>query len=332
MRRGATFILAAATAVVAACGAGPRPQPAPAPPPPADAAPAVAPVPARVAPPLPDGAITEDELMADVAWLCDPARAGRGSFDDGGRVTADWIADRFEALGLRVSRQSIPGGADNVFGVLPGGAEKGDRAVVIAAHYDHLGVGLDGVMRPGADDNASGTAALLAVARALQGYRGGHTVVFVAFGAEELGLLGSAAYMRDPPWPLERTVAMLNFDMIGRNFFELVGGKPDAVAVIGLEASARVSDAVVAAAEAEGLELFVVSAALIHTLRMDARTDDWWFRERGVPTAHFSTGMHHDYHQPSDTPDKLRPRQIRLIARTAARALIDLADLSPPPS
>ena len=98
------------------------------------------------------------------------------------------------------------------------------QSVIVGAHYDHLGLGgfsaLDpdsiGLVHNGADDNASGAAALLHVARRLRGDPPARTVVFIAFGGEELGLLGSSSYVRNPVYPLTQAFAMVNMDMIGR--------------------------------------------------------------------------------------------------------------------
>src|SRR2546427_12178155 len=107
--------------------------------------------------------------------------------------------------------------AVNVVGILPGhDPALADEAVVIGAHFDHLGR-VDGDVYPGADDNASGTAVVLGLARAFAASGGtARTLVFALFGAEELGLIGSRHYVGHPVVPLAQTVAMVNFDMVGR--------------------------------------------------------------------------------------------------------------------
>ena len=129
-------------------------------------------------------------------------------------------------VGLQISLVREHGRTDNVIGILPGrDARLLEEAVVIGAHYDHLGRGGEGSLAPddagavhhGADDNASGVAALLGLARAFTEAGGApRTLVFVAFSGEEMGLLGSAHYVRKPAHPLARTVLMLNLDMVGR--------------------------------------------------------------------------------------------------------------------
>ena len=259
--------------------------------------------------------------MADVQRLCAPDLAGRGSFQPGGARAADFMAEQLGAAGLEVIRQPIPGGAENVFGLARGGPS----AVLVSAHHDHLGVDGRGRVFLGADDNASGAAVLLALARDAAGKRYRHTIVFAAFGAEEAGLIGSGAYVARPLWPLDRTVAVLNFDMVGRNFFEWGSGRSGAAAIVGLEGRADLLAAARLATGPAGLELLPVPAALVELFGFEDRTDEWWFRRRGVVSIHISTSLHEDYHQPTDTPDRLAPAQLERVARAAAGLLDHLA-------
>jgi len=298
---------------VAACGGTPAPAPqsARAPAPPVRAA-------------APWESITSERMMADVRWLCAPERKGRGYYQDGGRAASDWVARQFDEAGLEVTRQALNNGADNVIGIRRGD----DMAVIVTAHYDHLGEDEAGTVFPGADDNASGVAAMLAIMRSTADLDGGHTVIFIAFGAEEDGLIGSNIYVHDPIWPLARTLVMINFDMVGRNLFELLGdGRPSSVGVVGLEASELHREVTERAAKAEAMALLSGSAKLVARFGFDGRTDDWWFRQEGVKTIHFSTGLHRDYHKATDTPDRLRPAQMQRIARVATRIVVELAEL-----
>ena len=202
--------------------------------------------------------------------------------------------------------------AQNVVGVLPGvdPARAGD-AVVLGAHWDHLGR-VGGVVHPGADDNASGTALVVGLARAFAATGGAdRTLVFVLFGAEELGLLGSAHYVRQPVVPLAQTVAMLNFDMVGRL-------RRDRLFVSGGDS-------------ASGLRALVTEAARGTGVTLDVRGSPWMpsdqtrFYGAGVPVLSFFTGAHDDYHRPSDTPDRLDPDGMARVAAVAARAVERLA-------
>jgi hypothetical protein len=273
-------------------------------------------------PPPAEDPLAASALLADVHWLCDPARAGRGSYQPGAVAAADYMARAFEEAGLEVVRQPIvDGGIDNVIGIKRAGPD----AVLVSAHYDHLGVDASGRVFPGADDNASGAAVLLGLARtaATRSYR--RTLLFAAFGAEELGLVGSGVYVAKPVWPLERTSAVLNFDMVGRNFFEWGARREATAAIVGLERHPKLLAAARRAAGEAGLDLVAVPAHLVELFGFEDRTDEWWFRRRGMLAIHMSTSLHDDYHEPSDTPDRLVPAQLERVARTSAGLLDVLA-------
>lgn len=183
----------------------------------------------------------------------------------------------------------------NVVGVLPGDSEE---AVVIGAHYDHLGLGDDsslaeqhlGQIHNGADDNASGVAGMLVLARDFSAARPGRTLVFAAFAAEELGLLGSRHYVQHPSRPLEHTVAMVNLDMIGRSDGDvLIGG-------VGTAEEFR-----------DLLHEVEVKSPLTFKYASTPRgsSDHLSFATAGVPVLFFFTGLHPDYHKPSDDWEKI---------------------------
>jgi hypothetical protein len=222
----------------------------------------------------------------------------------------------------RVSLVRAHGMTANVVGILPGTDPRlRDQAIVVGAHYDHLGLGGEtsmapaqvGTVHPGADDNASGTAGVLALARTFAAAGGTRrTLVFAAFGAEEMGLLGSTTYAAHPPVPLDRTVAMLNFDMIGR----LREGK---VYVSGVDTGEGL-EGILRGANAE------VGLSLI--LRGDGYdpSDHTAFLARERPVLFFFTGAHGDYHRPSDTVDKINAAGMRQVLLLARRVVGDLAN------
>ncbi len=272
---------------------------------------------------------------ATVRYLADDALEGRLAGSPGARCAALYVADRFRAAGLEPGASGsylqavplvsavdphAPGGTGvNVIGVLPGSdAALAGQAVAIGAHFDHLGRGPFGSLSPerageihnGADDNASGVAALVLVAHRLAaGTRPRRTVVFVAFTGEELGLLGSSFYVRHPAVPLDSTVAMLNMDMVGR-----LGH--DQLIVYGLGTSPQWSDLVADADRSAGLELAYQQAGF-------GPSDHTSFYGRGVPVLHFFTNLHADYHRPSDDWQKIDfpgiTRVAGLVAGIAAR-------------
>jgi membrane-associated protease RseP (regulator of RpoE activity) len=178
---------------------------------------------------------------------------------------------------------------------------------------------------PGADDNASGTAVVLGLARAVAAAGGlPRTLVFALFSGEEVGLLGAGHYVQHPAIPLEHTVAMLNFDMVGRM-------REDRVTVLGVESGSGLRAAVSRAAAAEGLAPELRDSPF-------GPSDHVRFYGRGVPVLFFHTGHHADYHRPSDTADRINAAGMARVAAVAARVLVDLAgaprpayvSLSPP--
>jgi len=215
----------------------------------------------------------------------------------------------------------------NVVGVVPGAdpAVAGE-CVVVGAHHDHLGLGGEtslspekvGTVHPGADDNASGTAALLEIARAFAaGPRPRRTVVLVAFGAEELGLLGSARFVKGPPagCPVDRMTLMVNLDMVGRP----QGGK---VYVEGASTGKGLREEVAAeAARAPAIPLQLAFGGDGY-----GPSDQTSFYAAGVPVLFFFTGAHADYHRPTDTADKIDAAGLVEVARLAYRAAREAAD------
>jgi hypothetical protein len=202
----------------------------------------------------------------------------------------------------RVSKIRRP--VRNVIGVLTGhDPARAGEAVVIGAHYDHLGRSVRHSLSPetaagqihhGADDNASGTAAVIEMAGAAAANRAAfpRTVIFATFAGEELGLLGSAYYVNHPTVPLESTLAMINLDMVGR-----AAGR---ILVSGLDSTPSLDQDLKLAQAGIGLQLnsFSGSAGI-------GDSDDTSFSLRKVPVVGFFSGFHADYHRPSDTWEKI---------------------------
>jgi Tol biopolymer transport system component len=277
----------------------------PAPPsPPAPAAPADAPL------PVPEADAAAGAGDAGIPVVIVTRAAGARLFDAAS-------GPHRASLAVELTRRTRP--AANVVGVLRAGAvDRLPGAVVVGAHYDHLGLGGHGSLAPdahaphlGADDNASGTAALLEVARILAAQRDRlrRDVYLVAFSGEEEGTLGSTAFTRHPPHGLRLAdvEAMLNMDMVGR----LRGNQ---LSVLGGETAAEWRQLVPAACARELLGC---------TLGGDGYgpSDHSPFYAAGLPVLHFFTGAHEDYHKPSDTPDKIN-------AIGGARVAMLVADLA----
>jgi hypothetical protein len=211
----------------------------------------------------------------------------------------------------------------NVVGLLPGSdPAKAAQAIVVGAHYDHVGLGgrfsaapdRTGQIHNGADDNASGTASIIEMARAAAADRARfpRTLVFVAFAGEERGLLGSAHYTEDPAVPMSDTVVMVNLDMVGRS-----NGKVD---VSGLEMSATLVEDIHAAADAVG------GMEILRQGPGAGRSDDSSFLDKRVPAINFFTGFHPDYHRPTDDWEKIDARGTARVASLALEFAARIAE------
>jgi hypothetical protein len=212
--------------------------------------------------------------------------------------------------------------ARNVVALLPGSdPARSAEVVVVGAHFDHLGRGGAGSLAPdsheihnGADDNASGTAALVEAARRLAGGPPpSRPVLFIAFSGEERGLLGSAHFVAEPTVPLERAVAMINMDMVGRL-------RDNTLTVYGM-ATAAEWETIVAEANAAGPEAFTLS------LLPDGfgPSDHSSFYGRGIPVLHFFTNTHTEYHRPEDDWDTINGEGLDRIAALVADVTARLA-------
>jgi aminopeptidase YwaD len=213
---------------------------------------------------------------------------------------------------LRVDLQAAEVRPANVIGVVPGhDPARASEAVVVGAHYDHLARS-GGAVYPGADDNASGTAVVVELAQAFATAGGAaRTLVFALFSGEEMGLLGSHHYVRNSTVPIERTVAMINFDMVGR-----LGDRP--LGVGGVATGGGLKTVV----EDAGRQL---SIALADREAPGGASDHAPFYRAGVPVLFFHTGTHPDYHRPTDTADKIDADGLARVAAVAARVIEDVA-------
>ena len=209
---------------------------------------------------------------------------------------------------------------ENVLGLLEGSDPKlKDEIVAFTAHFDHLGINADGVVYPGADDDGSGTVTVLELAQAFatNPVKPKRSLLFMTVVGEEKGLLGSQWYVTHPVIPLEKTIADLNTDMIGRvdkKYDDLKN--PNYVYVIGSDKISTQLDSVLKLSNKQSENLI-----LDYTYNDDKdpnhfyqRSDHYNFARNGVPIVFFFTGVHADYHRPTDTIDKiLFPRMERIV-------------------
>jgi hypothetical protein len=257
-------------------------------------------------------------IAADISYLASPALTGREAGTPGNDSAAVFLARRLHALGLPGAFQDVCATEAkcgiSYFQYFIGDSVKGHNVgafihgsdpdfyrqfVVVGAHYDHLGrsprFALDPELlvsvHPGADDNASGTAALLELARRLAASPPARSVLIVHFDAEEWGLLGSQAFVQRPPVPASAMVFMLNLDMVGR-----------------LNGRDLLIDGSVADRPTRALADSVARAVGVPAVRSnvsEGRSDHAVFASIGVPALSLTSGFHGDYHRVSDVPSRI---------------------------
>ena len=255
------------------------------------------------------------------------------------RMAAEGVSEPVDlrgdlALDLQPNRFALRG--ENVLGYFRGtDPALADELIVVSAHYDHLGKRGEAVYN-GADDNASGTSTVLEIAEALaEATRAGEgprrSVLVLLVSGEEKGLLGSAYYAANPVFPLEQTIANVNIDMIGR-YDEAHADSAAYIYVIGAGRISPDLDSVTRAVGAAytGLDLDYTFDAEDDPNRFYYRSDHYNFARNGVPAVFFFSGVHEDYHRPTDTPDKLDYAKMELVGRHAFAVLWNLANRDAP--
>jgi hypothetical protein len=290
--------------------------------------------------------ITADSLRGHVSFLASDLLEGRSTPSRGLDLAADYIATQFRRAGLEpaggdgyfqrvnlsdVRPRGAPGRAQNVAGLLRGSDPAlRDTYVLLTAHYDHRPMARRGEDRifNGANDDASGTASVMEVAAALSALAGrpGRSVLFVAFFGEESGQLGSRYYVGHPLVPLEKTVASLNLELMGRTD-GTDGPRLGSVFVTGFELSG-VPRVLERAGELAGIRV-------LNDRSSDAyftRGDNHPLAEAGVPAHSLAVAlMFPDYHKVTDTWDKLDYANMAAVCRAVALGILTLASEAPPP-
>ncbi len=208
----------------------------------------------------------------------------------------------------------------NVVGFLPGNhPDKKNEVIIIGAHYDHLGWGGDGSMAPdvhaihhGADDNASGTAGLLELAQKFASNKDqlDRSMLFIAFGAEELGLIGSSYYVENPYFPNEHSTAMINLDMIGRM-------QNDELTIFGVGTSPIWESMLESFPQYDEFSIRTNPDGL-------GPSDHASFYRKNIPVLFFHTGLHGDYHRPSDTAEKINYEGMERIVKYVYDVALEL--------
>lgn len=284
----------------------------------------------------------QNNIEKDVAFLADDKLEGRSTGSEGEKLAADYIIKRFKEMGVEPkgtdgylqpfsfkpktdphqeatftssdSTGTITG--NNVIGFIN---NKADRTVVIGAHYDHLGFGDEGslyrdeekAIHNGADDNASGVAVMLDLVGKLKKANTGNNYLFIAFSGEEMGLLGSNYFVKNPTLTKENINYMINMDMVGRL-------KADSTLAVYGTGTSPIFKQVISASNNK--------FKLIEKESGVGPSDHTSFYLQDIPVLHIFTGQHEDYHKPSDDYDKLNYEGMNLISSYIFDVITDLDD------
>ncbi len=286
--------------------------------------------------------ISSDSIKKSLWVLTADSLEGRRTGEPGQKKAAHYLANYYKKLGI-----GIPPTATNYFQPVPAsfmhnwqmklkdsenvwayieGSEKPEEVLVISAHFDHMGILLNKIYY-GADDNGSGTSAVMEIARVFQslvkeGIKPKRSVLFLHLTGEEFGLFGSKFYTENPPIPLAQTIANLNIDMIGRRSEEHHSTQ-DYIFLVGSDKLSQDLHDTAEKANEESVQLI-----LDYTFNDDNdpqqiyyRSDHYNFAKNNIPAIFFYNGTHEDYHLPSDTFDKIDfpilTKRTQLIFETA---------------
>jgi len=301
---------------------------------------------------LPSQAIEGDEVKIPLVVVSDKiaanliAAGGKKATDVQSAIDATLKPASVALPGVRVTlrnrnRERRRGESANLIGLVEGSdPQLKNEVVVISGHYDHNGTSADGGYYPGADDNGSGTVGVVTLARAFANspVKPKRSVLFAVFAAEERGLLGSYYYVQHPLVPLAKTRAVINFDMIGRDeapseqtrgMIEIEPDTTNLINLVGLKYSPDYKGVVERANGQVGLKLSYKwddEAAL----NVYFRSDQFPFALKDIPAMWWFTGFHPDYHQTTDTVDKINFEKMAKILRLAYLTGWDFADSDGP--
>ncbi|WP_162342633.1 M28 family peptidase [Cyclobacterium salsum] len=252
--------------------------------------------------------IDRNTLIEDIRTLSSDAMEGRAPMTAGSEAARTYIRDRFESLGLSSqfpefsqqftldANQAEEGKGVNVLGFIPGTSTS--EIILVLAHYDHLGKKGE-VIYNGADDNASGTAALLQMAGYFTENTPRHSMIFVALDAEEKGLLGARALIRDFPFPLKDIKLVVNMDMISRSVDQTLYA-------VGTRFYPQFRPFLEAAAGRSSIRLVLGNDGAPGEKDWSRASDHGPFHEKDIPFIYFGVDDHKDYHQPSDTFENIQ--------------------------
>ncbi len=300
--------------------------------------------------------ITTSELKDHLYIFASDEFEGRDTGEPGQKKAAEYLKNEYQELNIPsplgennyyqgIPAEYFPGDikdSENVLAFIKG-REIPEEVIVISSHYDHVGVDDQGNIYNGADDDGSGTVAILEIAEAFtaakkDGYAPKRSILFLHVTGEEKGLFGSKFYTENPVFPLEQTVTNLNIDMIGR-IDDAHEGNDNYVYLIGSDKLSTDLHQI-----SENVNSEYMNMELDYTFNDDDdpnrfyyRSDHYNFAKHDIPVIFYFNGVHEDYHQPTDTPDKIEytalEKRAKLIFLTAweianrdERPVVDKAD------
>ncbi len=292
--------------------------------------------------------ITASELSKHLYIVAADSMQGRDTGSEGQKKAGNYLIYEYEKIKMsfpkgatsfyqqvpsafmKRSYSPTPNDSENIWAFIEG-TEKPEEILVISAHYDHVGT-KNGEIYNGADDDGSGTVALLEIAQAFQkakkdGYGPKRSILFLHVTAEEKGLHGSRYYAENPLFPLKNTIANINIDMIGRrdklhkdtnNYVYVIGSDRLSTDLhkINEEANAKYTK----------LDLDYKYNDINDPERIYYRSDHYSFAKKGIPAIFFFNGVHDDYHLPGDTPDKIEYDALAKRAQLAFATAWELAN------
>ena len=278
--------------------------------------------------------ITVDELKEHLYTFAGDEFMGRETGEPGQKLAADYLKNEYQELGIPSPLggddyfQEVPSSAftrgnvkdtENVLAFIEGSTMP-EEVLVVSSHYDHVGIDDEGNIYNGADDDGSGTVAILEIAEAFvkaqkDGYTPKRSILFLNVTGEEKGLVGSRYYSENPVFPLENTVTNLNIDMIGR----IGEGMEDSGDYVYLIGSDKLSTELHNLSEEVNDEYLDLNLDYTYNDENDPnrfyyRSDHYNFAKHDIPIIFYFNGVHEDYHQPTDTPDKI---EYDLLAKRA---------------
>lgn len=283
--------------------------------------------------------VTQETLRKLLSYVASDELEGRCVGHPGHEKVIEHFAKMYKAAGLKPCGEGgsyfqtvdVKGNkARNTVALLEGSDLK-DEIVIVGGHHDHIGrvgdlksqqlgraEGGDDIFN-GADDNGSGCTCIAEIARAFgeSGLKPRRSILFITFTGEEWGLLGSAGYCKAPLFPIDKTVAMINMDMVGRN-----SDKPVAIRGVGTEEGDEFEKMCDAAIKKTGLRAEQVQGSQIQ----GGDSDHTSFKKAGVPVLFFDSGVHGDWHKVTDSVDKINFDQMEKVSRTAILVAWDLAN------